>query len=39
MGAVCVLLNSWWVPDEVQFDIYLKNVKLIQNLIEKYLKI
>ena len=33
------LPDFWWVPDEVQFDIYLKNVKLIQNLIEKYLKI
>ena len=21
MGAVCVLLNSWWVPDEVTYGL------------------
>ena len=21
MGAVCVLLNSWWVPDEITYGL------------------
>ena len=31
-------LNIWWIPDDVHFDIYIKNIKLIQKIIEKYLE-
>ena len=29
MGAVCVLLNSWWVPDEVSYGLENSQAKLL----------
>ena len=29
MGAVCVLLNSWWVPDEVSYGLENSQAKIL----------
>ena len=29
MGAVCVLLNSWWVPDEVSYGLKNSQAKIL----------